>query len=100
MEYLKEYNITENQIQSLKNRYNSGIVKFIEQNEEYIVEKLDYLQREKFVLLFEIMYNNIKIFLEEISELKNKVDKMKNQHISLKSMNMVLIEEDLYDIIK
>ena len=65
MEYLKKYDITDNEIFKLKDRYNDGIIQFIENNREYIEEKLDYLQNEKFVLLYEIMYNNIKIFLKK-----------------------------------
>lgn len=99
MEFLKEYDITENQIQKIKDRYNTKIVDFIEENSEFIEEKLDYLQKEKFVLLYEVIYNNIKIFLEEISELKRKIEIMKQQNFSIKAMNMVLIEEDLYDMI-
>ena len=99
MDYLKEYDITENQIQSIREKYNSGIINFLEENNEFIEEKLDYLQKENFVLLYEVIYNNIKIFLEEISELKRKIEKMKEQRISIKAMNMALIEENLYDMI-
>ena len=97
MEYLKEYDITENQIQSLKEKYNSGIIDFVEQNKEFIKTKLDYLKKEKVVLLYEIIYNNIKVFLEELTELKRKMEIMKKQNMSLKSINMILIEEELYD---
>ena len=97
MEYLKEYDITENQIQSLKEKYNSGIIEFVEQNKEFIKAKLDYLKEEKVVLLYEIIYNNIKLFLEELSELKRKMEIMKNQNISIKAINMILVEEELYD---
>ncbi|MBP3255272.1 MAG: hypothetical protein J6M60_02130 [Clostridia bacterium] len=99
MDYLKEYDITDSQIHNLKVRYNSGIIEFLEKNAEFVEEKFNYLQKEKIVLLYEVMYNNIKIFLEEISELKRKIGKMKEQEISLKAMNMILIEEDLYDLI-
>ena len=99
MEYLKKYDITDAQIQNIRDRFNSGIIDFLEENDEFIEEKLNYLQKEKFVLLYEVMYNNVKIFLEEISELESKVEKMKEQRISLKAMNMILIEENLYDCI-
>ena len=99
MEYLKKYDITDTQIQNIRDRFNCGIIGFLEENDEFIEEKLIYLQKEKFVLLYEVMYNNVKIFLEEISELENKVEKMKKQKISLKAMNMILIEENLYDCI-
>lgn len=97
MEYLKEYDITENQIQSLKEKYNSGIIEFVEQNKEFIQAKMDYLKKEKVVLLYEIIYNNIKVILEEIAELERKMEIMKKQNMSLKSINMILIEEELYD---
>ena len=97
MEYLKEYDITENQIQSLKEKYNSGIIEFVEQNKEFIKVKLDYLKEEKVVLLYEIIYNNIKLFLEELSELKRKMEIMKKQNISIKAINMILSDEELYD---
>ena len=99
MEYLKEYDIAEDQIQNIKDRYNSGIINFLEQNAEFIKEKLNYLQNERIVLLYEVIYNNIKIFLEEIYVLKRKLTKMKEQNISFKAMNMILINEELYDSI-
>lgn len=99
MEYLKKYDITDIQIQNLKDKYNEGIVSFFENNGEIIEEKLNYLQNEKIVLLYEVIYNNIKIILEEIIELKRKINKMKLQNISIKAMNMILIDENLYDMI-
>ena len=97
MEYLKKYNITESQIQSIKDRYNNGIIKFFENNEDFVKEKIEYLEQENFTFLYELLYNNVKIFVEELGFLQYKVEKMKEQNISLKAMNMILMEENLYD---
>ena len=97
MDYLKKYDITQEQIRSLKDRYSTEIIDFFEKNSDFIEEKLKLLQNEKFVLLYDMLYNNIKIFLEELFSLKEKIEIMKKQNISLKAMNMILIEEELYD---
>ena len=77
MNYLKKYNISQTQINELKDFYNEGIISFLSGNEEFIEEKIEYLQNEGFTLLYEMLKNNIKIFLETTIALRKKIEKMK-----------------------
>ena len=96
MEYLKEYDITEEQIKEIKEKYNEGIINFLISEKKFITEKLEYLTQKNY-LIFPILTNNIKIFLEEIRPLKNKIEKMENKGYSKKAIQMVLINEKLYN---
>lgn len=96
MEYLKNYDIIEQQIQELKDKYNDGIINFLISEEDFIIEKLEYLKKRGYKL-FPILNNNIKIFLEEMKPLQNKIEKMKNKGYSKKSIQIVLMNEKLYN---
>lgn len=96
MEYLKEYNISEQEIKDLKNKYNDGIINFLSTEKDFLIEKLEYLKEKGFVI-FPIISNNIKIFLEEIEPLKRKVKKLEEKGYSKKAIQMVLIDENLYN---
>ncbi len=96
MEYLKDYGISEIQIKELKERYNNGIVKFLVEEEEFITEKLEYLQNKKY-FIFPILKNNIKIFLETTKPLEEKVKNMEKKGYSAKMIQMILIDEKRYD---
>jgi len=97
MNYLKNYNITDEQIKKLKDKYNDGIINFLSENEEFIKDKINYLKKEGFVLLYEMLEQNIKIFLETTSPLKKKVEKMKRNNMTVKAMQMVLLSTEIYD---
>ena len=99
MNYLKKYNISQTQINELKELYNEGIISFLSENEEFIEEKIEYLQNEGFTLLYEMLKNNIKIFLETTIALRKKIEKMKAKKLSKKAMQMILLSTDLYDTI-
>lgn len=97
MEYLKRYNISEEQIIQLKERYNEGIIEFLSENREFIEEKLNILQKDGFVLLYEMLENNVKIFLETTISLEEKIQKMKQRKLNKKVMQMILLTTELYD---
>ncbi len=97
MEYLKRYNISEEQIIRLKERYNEGIIEFLSENREFIEEKLNILQKDGFVLLYEMLENNVKIFLETTISLEEKIQKMKQRKLNKKVMQMILLTTELYD---
>lgn len=97
MEYLKRYNISEEQIIRLKEMYNENIIDFLSNNKEFIEEKFNILQKEGFILLYEMLENNIKIFLETTIPLKKKIQKMKQRKLSKKAMQMILLITELYD---
>ena len=95
MNYLKEYNITQEEIEELKDRFNENI-KFLEENEMFIKEKLDYLKEQNFII-YPILKDNIKIFLEMDLVLKRKIENMKNKNFNNKQIQMILMNEKLYD---
>ena len=96
MKYLKEYGISEKQIKELKERYNDGIIEFLTNEEIFVKQTLDYLKEKKF-LIYQILENNIKIFLETTVALKNKIKKMEEKGYSNKTIQMMLINEELYN---
>lgn len=96
MEYFKMYNISNDKIEEIKNMYNDGIIEFLSSEKEFIIEKLEYLNENKY-MIFPILQNNIKIFLEEMYSLKNKIKKMEIRGYSKKSIQMILMDEQLYD---
>lgn len=99
MNYLKKYGITQQEIIELEESYNENIIKFIKENEIFITEKLEYLKNENYII-YPILKNNIRIFLELISELKRKVKIMKEKGFSKKQIQMILIDERLYSKIE
>ena len=99
MNYLKKYGITEEEILELKEMYNENIIKFIEENELFITEKLEYLKNEEYII-YPILKNNIRIFLEMTYVLKRKIANMNEKGFSKKQIQMVLIDEKLYEKIK
>lgn len=96
MEYLKKYNISQEQIEEIKENFNEGIVEFIQTEILFITEKCEYLSNKNF-LIYPILKSNIKVFLETIIPLKAKVEKMEKEGFSKKAMQMVLINEELYN---
>ena len=93
MEYLKNYGITNDEIQKLEDRYNEGIINFIKKNEIFIINTIEYLYSENIKCIFLLMMNNIKIFLETQVALKEKVEKMKRQGLTRKEIQMRLLQE-------
>ena len=96
MKYLKEYNISEEEIKELQDRFNEGIIKFLQENDIFVREKLDFL-KEKNYKIYLILENNIKIFLETLPELERKIKKMEEKNFSKKQIQMILMNEILYD---
>jgi len=99
MKYLKEYGITENEIKELEDFYNENIIKFLKENEIFITEKMDYLQEEGYNI-YPILRDNIKVFLEIITEMERKIEKMKEKNFAKQEIQTVLENEKLYDRIK
>jgi len=99
MKYLKKYGITEDEIKELEDFYNENIIKFLKGNEIFITEKLDYLKEEGYNI-YPILRDNIKVFLEIITEMERKIEKMKEKNFSKKEIQAVLENERLYDRIK
>ena len=99
MNYLKKYGITQEEIAELKEMYNEHIINFIKENKVFITEKLEYLKNENYII-YPILKNNIRIFLEIIQELERKIAIMKEREFSHKQIQMILIDEKLYSKIK
>ncbi len=93
MEYLKEYGITEEQIQKLRDRYNVSIINFIEENEEIVKDNIKYLYFENIKSIYLLMINNIKIFIETKISLQRKIEEMKKQGLNAKAIQLKLLEE-------
>ena len=99
MEYFKQYGITKEEIKELEDVYNEGIIKFLKENKMFVTEKLEYLQEGEYNI-YPILRNNIKVFLEIITEMERKIEKMKEKNFSKKEIQAVLENEGLYDRIK
>ena len=99
MEYFKQYAITKEEIKELEDVYNEGIIKFLKENKMFVTEKLEYLQEGEYNI-YPILRNNIKVFLEIITEMERKIEKMKEKNFSKKEIQAVLENERLYDRIK
>ncbi len=92
MEYLKKYGITNEQIEKIKDRYNDGIINFIEDNEIFIENIIKYLYSENIKCIYLLMINNIKIFLETPTVLKRKIDEMKSRGLNRKEIQLKLLQ--------
>ncbi len=99
MNYLKKYGITQEEIMELEEVYNENIIKFIKENDMFITEKLEYLKKENYII-YPILKNNIRIFLEMMSVLERKIATMKEKGFSKKHIQMILMDEKLYSDIK
>lgn len=99
MKYLKKYGIKDEQIFELKERYNENIINFLIQNKMFIIEKLDYLKKENYII-YPILYNNIKIFLETMPSLMEKIEIMGKHGFSKKQIQVVLMNEKFYSKIE
>lgn len=95
MEYLKKYGITDSEITELEEIYNENIIKFLKENKIFVIEKLKYLQKEKYNI-YPILKNNIKIFLEIMPELKRKIEIMNKKNLSKKEIQIILNNEKIY----
>ena len=95
MEYLKKYGITDSEITELEEIYNENIIKFLKENKIFVIEKLKYLQKEKYNI-YPILKNNIKIFLEIMPQLKRKIEIMNKKNLSKKEIQIILNNEKIY----
>ncbi len=95
MNYLKKYGFTREEIIELKDIFNENIIKFLEENEIFITEKLEYLKNENYII-YPILRNNIRIFLETMPVLKRKIKTMQEKNFTKKHIQMILIDEKLY----
>ena len=53
--------------------------------------------KEEGYKIYPILENNIKLFLEEMFVLQNKIRKMEEKGYSKKAIQMILMNEQLYD---
>lgn len=95
MNYLKQYGITEEEIIELKEIYNENIIKFLKVNRIFIEEKLKYLKSENYII-YPMLQNNIKIFLETMSVLEKNIKLMKEKGLSKENIQIILSHERLY----
>lgn len=98
MNYLKEYGITQEQIEEMKDRFNENIINFFIENKEFIKEKLEYLKSRGYII-YPIIEGNIRIFLEILPALEKKIKKMEKNSYSSKAIQIILINEKLYSSI-
>ncbi len=95
MDYLENY-IKKEEEKELKEMYNENIIKFIMNNQIFIIEKLEYLKKEGYII-YPILKGNIRIFLEIMPKLKKNIEKMKRMNLSKKHIQMILMDEKLYE---
>lgn len=93
MDYLKEYGVTEGQINKLKNTYNKEIINFISKNKILVINIIQYLYSKNIKSIYLLMINNIQIFLETQVALQRKIQYMKTQGLKAKEIQMKLLQE-------
>lgn len=93
MEYLKKYEVTDEQIEKIKKKYNQEICEFLSKNSEFVEKTIKYLYSENIKCIYWLMINNIKIFLETQVALKNKIEEYKRYGLSTKEIQMELLQE-------
>ena len=96
MEYFEKYGVNNQQINELKEKYNEGIIEFLTNEEIFLKQTLDFLKKKNF-LIYPILENNIKIFLETTVALQKKIKRMEEKGYSKKTIQMILINEKLYN---
>ena len=96
MKYFEKYGVSKQQIMDLKEKYNEGIIEFLTDEEVFVKQTLNFL-KEKNLKIYPILNNNIKVFLETTVALKNKIKKMEEKGYSNKTIQMMLINEELYN---
>lgn len=93
MDYLKEYGITEEQIDRLKNKYNDAIINFVEDDKDFVSNTIKYLYSENIKSIYLLMINNIQIFLETQIALQRRIERMKKQGFGAKEIQLKLLQE-------
>lgn len=93
MDYLKEYGVTEEQIEKLKDKYNDAIISFIEENKDFVTNTIKYLYSENIKSIYLLMINNIQVFLETQVALQRKIEEMKKQGLNAKEIQMELLQK-------
>lgn len=93
MDYLKEYGVTEEQIEKLKDKYNDAIISFIEENKDFVTNTIKYLYSENIKSIYLLMINNIQVFLETQVALQRKIEEMKKQGLNAKEIQMALLQK-------
>ncbi len=93
MDYLKKYGLTEEQIANLKDRYNDGIINFLEENNVFVINTIEYLYSENIKCIYLLMINNIKIFLETKVALERRIKEMKKNGMDKKKIQLELLQE-------
>lgn len=93
MDYLKEYGITEEQIDKLKNKYNDAIISFVEDDKDFVSNTIKYLYSENIKSIYLLMINNIQIFLETQIALQRRIERMKKQGFGAKEIQLKLLQE-------
>ena len=92
MNYLKKFNITEENIKELEQQYNEGIIEFITNNEAFITEKIEYLYSENIKNIYLLMKNNIRVFLETKLSVQKKIERLKQQGFSSQMIEIKLMQ--------
>ena len=92
MEYLKNYGITQLNIDKIKSKYNNEIISFLENNEEFVIDTIEYLYSENIKNIYLLIINNIKIFLETSLSLKNKIESLKQLKLNRKQIQLKLLQ--------
>lgn len=93
MDYLKEYGVTKEQIEKLKDKYNDAIISFIEENKDFVTNTIKYLYSENIKSIYLLMINNIQVFLETQVVLQRKIEEMKKQGLNAKEIQMELLQK-------
>ena len=93
MDYLKEYGVTKEQIEKLKDKYNDAIISFIEENKDFVTNTIKYLYSENIKSIYLLMIINIQVFLETQVVLQRKIEEMKKQGLIAKEIQMELLQK-------
>ena len=99
MEYLKDYGFETEDLKNIEKKYNENIIIFINENEIYLRETLEYLKEKQFNIK-KIFDDNICIILENSYSLKDKVEYLTAKGLSYDQIEIILTDNELYSNIK
>lgn len=80
MEFLKLYDLSDNDIKKLINRYDESLISSILYKKEEVILILDYF-KSKNLDLKTVLLNRLDIFLMDFQDIKNKLDKYNEEEI-------------------
>ena len=77
MNFLKDYNLNENEIEKIKNNYPKSLISSIIYKKENVINMLNFFKEKEFDIK-KILFNRLDLFLIDYKILKDKINKYNN----------------------